>query len=376
MCSQAVSRVLCDRELTTTGFLRSCVPLMLRVLGWACSDACASGTTSTYVDMYNATSGSWTKFPAGLGQARYGLAAASLPSGLVFFAGGSDGNETGVCVLLCDRELTTAVLLHCCLPLMLRVFVLTVALTCTLDNGVRSTYVDMYNATSNSWTKFPTGLGQARFRCAAASLPSGLVFVAGGESGNRTGVCVRQLCCVSLCGRELTTTFLLRCCVPLMLLVCVCVKSCADEYACASDSGYSTYMDMYNATRNSWTKFPAGLGQARAWLAAASLPSGLVFFAGGLSSSGHSAYVDMYNSTSNRWTTFPSGLGEARHALAAASLPSGLVFFAGGVSYDLCTETIFCVRQLCCVSLCGRELTTTVFLRCCVDAACARWGLR
>jgi hypothetical protein len=40
---------------------------------------------------------------------------------------------------------------------------------------------------------------------------------------------------------------------------------------------------MYNATNNSWTRFPMGLGQAREDMAAASLPSGLVFFAGGWS---------------------------------------------------------------------------------------------
>lgn len=40
------------------------------------------------VDIYNATSGSWTRYPKGLGQARGFLAAASLSSGLVFFAGG------------------------------------------------------------------------------------------------------------------------------------------------------------------------------------------------------------------------------------------------------------------------------------------------
>jgi hypothetical protein len=38
----------------------------------------------------------------------------------------------------------------------------------------------------------------------------------------------------------------------------------------------------------------------------------------------------MYNATSNSWTTYPAGLGQARCCLAAASLASGLVFFAGG----------------------------------------------
>ena len=46
---------------------------------------------------------------------------------------------------------------------------------------------------------------------------------------------------------------------------------------------------------------------------------------------GSSAYVDMYNATSNRWIRYPEGLAEARYYLAASSLPSGLVLFAGGL---------------------------------------------
>ncbi len=43
-----------------------------------------------------------------------------------------------------------------------------------------------------------------------------------------------------------------------------------------------------------------------------------------------SAFVDLYNATSNNWTTYPTGLVHARSFLAAASLPTGLVFFGGG----------------------------------------------
>ena len=81
----------------------------------------------------------------------------------------------------------------------------------------------MYNATSNSWTRFPNGLGQARHFLAAASLPSGLVFFAGGDIGIGTSVCVCQLRRVFLCCRDLTTTILMRCCVPLLLLYTACV---------------------------------------------------------------------------------------------------------------------------------------------------------
>jgi hypothetical protein len=50
----------------------------------------------------------------------------------------------------------------------------------------------------------------------------------------------------------------------------------------ASGSIPSAYVDIYNATSASWTRLPEGLGQARAYLAAAALSSGLVIFAGGL----------------------------------------------------------------------------------------------
>jgi hypothetical protein len=48
------------------------------------------------------------------------------------------------------------------------------------------------------------------------------------------------------------------------------------------------------------------------------------------SEDGPSAHIDMYNQTSNSWTRNPLGLGQARDNMAAASLPFGLVFFAGG----------------------------------------------
>ena len=64
-----------------------------------------------------------------------------------------------------------------------------------------------------------------------------------------------------------------------------------DASSGSSFGGSSSYVDVYNATSNSWTRFPAGLGQARARLAAASLPSGLVFFAGGIASGGKRVFV-------------------------------------------------------------------------------------
>jgi hypothetical protein len=47
---------------------------------------------SSYVDVYDSTADEWIRHPQGLGLARSNLAAASLSSGLAFFAGGSTGN--------------------------------------------------------------------------------------------------------------------------------------------------------------------------------------------------------------------------------------------------------------------------------------------
>jgi hypothetical protein len=69
-----------------------------------CSDACISIEGSTaHVDIYNATSNSWFRFPEGLGQSRYALAATSLLSGLVFFAGGSKGSRNCIYALFLRR---------------------------------------------------------------------------------------------------------------------------------------------------------------------------------------------------------------------------------------------------------------------------------
>jgi hypothetical protein len=86
-------------EISATDVLPRCRLLMLlRESLWGCgcwADACSTdGVRFSVVDMYNATSNSWTSFPNGLRQARSSLAGASLPSGLVFFAGGFTGTRS------------------------------------------------------------------------------------------------------------------------------------------------------------------------------------------------------------------------------------------------------------------------------------------
>lgn len=68
---------------------------------------------------------------------------------------------------------------------------------------------------------------------------------------------------------------------------------------------------------------------------------GIVFDDTSTSGDKFSADVDIYNASSNSWTSDPAGLGQTRSRLAATSLPSGLVFFAGGVTTgDVCRVCI------------------------------------
>jgi hypothetical protein len=74
----------------------------------------------------------------------------------------------------------------------------------------------------------------------------------------------------------------------LHMLAFFCAVACVVRMMCgifaesyASGGSFSARVDVYNASSNSWASYPTGLGQARGYLAAASLPSGLVFFAGG-----------------------------------------------------------------------------------------------
>jgi hypothetical protein len=62
----------------------------------------------------------------------------------------------------------------------------------TLKSAGMSSHVDVYDEKSNRWTNYPTGLRQARGVLVAAALPSGLVFFAGGFTGNDPPICTCQ----------------------------------------------------------------------------------------------------------------------------------------------------------------------------------------
>ncbi len=161
----------------------------MRVDGHGGNDSIATGSNpSAYVDIYNSTSASWTRLPEGLGQARGYLAAVALSSGLVIFAGGLTGDTRAASIptfstLLLGGEQCSATMI--CLKYMHEIYAeMWGNFVDTSASGVamRSAYVDLYDVTKKSWSRYPSGLGQARSSLAAASLPSGLVFFGGGVS--------------------------------------------------------------------------------------------------------------------------------------------------------------------------------------------------
>ena len=98
-------------------------------------------------------------------------------------------------------------------------------------------------------------------------------------------------------------------------------------------------IDIYHALTNQWTT--TLLSAARVKFAAASLPKhGVAMFAGGFYGSPSSpnvlSSVDVYNALQGSWST--AVLSVARGDLAAASLPLGLAFFAGGSDKTQGTE--------------------------------------
>jgi hypothetical protein len=261
-------------------------------------NACSGSSVSAHVDIYNSHTNTWTSLPNGLGEARHFLASATLPCGLVFFAGGSTGVRAYV------RGARLCVFEPFIFHLKLVSALITGVFKCAFKQRAAtelSSYVDIYDSIANSWTRLPNRLGQARNNLKGASLSS-LVIFAGGSWN--TGI----------------------------LLHFDCLFNSPHIWGTVDGYSGSKYVDIYNASSNRWIQLPEGLTLGRTELGSASLQSGLVFFAGGCLSSSNlqTAFVDIYNASNNIWSRIPNGLGLARHRVEGASLPSGLVFFAGG----------------------------------------------
>jgi hypothetical protein len=202
-----------------------------------------------------------------------------------------------------------------------------------LANGGVSSVVDIYNVSSNTWTT--ASLSQARVYLAATSVGN-LAFFAGGgtfANGGQIGGYSSLVDIYNASSNTWTTASLSQ---PRRELTATSVGDLALFAGGLSVGAAPTYfsiVDIYNASSNSWTT--ASLSQARDILAATSLGD-LAFFAGGENGT-DSSVVDIYNASSNTWTT--ASLSQPRQALAATSV-GGLAFFAGGNSNGVTTSVV------------------------------------
>ncbi len=218
---------------------------------------------------------------------RYDAAAAALPNGKFFIAGGSDGSSTFLtstelydsasntflnpnpAALSAPRANETATLLPGG-----KVLVAGGA----IDNTTWTNTTDLYNPATNTITAGPP-MNEAREGATATLLPNGKVLIAGGRN----------------------TVFL-------------------------------NSSDLYDPAANTFlAPDPAAMTVAREDAAAALLPNGKVLIAGGRDASGTAlASTEIYDPSANSFSAGPS-MGTARTNARAILLPNGKVLIAGGL---------------------------------------------
>jgi len=86
--------------------------------------------------------------------------------------------------------------------------------------------------------------------------------------------------------------------------------------------------EIFDALTTTWSP-GAPMNEARAFPAAASLPSGNVLVAGGHNGGGYLSSSETYDPTTETWTEV-APMKEAREGAVAATLPDGVVLVAGG----------------------------------------------
>jgi len=209
--------------------------------GGYCPSNCAGPYYPNVVDIYNVMSGTWTT--ATLSQGRQNLAATTVASRFVLFAGGYDGS-------------------------------------------VFSNVVDIYDSLIGVWNT--TTLSQARQYIAAASIYN-LAFLGGGATnifGNQSSNLVDIFNATSQAWSTATLS---------QARYWLAAAAIGDIVAFGGGTDGSTYysvVDMYSATSNIW--FTANLSQPRAYLAATSSTNN-IFFGGGYDNSVYSSIVDIFD---------------------------------------------------------------------------------
>lgn len=252
-----------------------------------------SGAASSLVDIYDGSTNTWSTANLSLARFAIGVAAAGTK---ILFAGGSTYN-TGVFNF----------------------------------NEVPSNVVDIYDASTNTWSA--STLPQSKSFCGVASLGNKIVF-AGGQTvsgGNLTLSSEADIFDVSTNSWSTAQIGVAR--------TFIAGASAGNEIIFGGGliSGYffTNVVDIYNISTGAWTSDT--LSQARD-AASATGAGNLVFIGGGESSAGPgipattggiaSATVDIYNTTTGKWLT-PMQLSAGKDFLGSGS-SGNTVVFAGG----------------------------------------------
>jgi len=225
-------------------------------------------TLTNLVDIYRASTGQWST--AALSQPRMYVRATSVANYAIFAGGEAAGGGSTSAVDIFNGATgvwSTAALSQA----RFHGAMTSVAQYAIYGGGFGSSRVDIFNANTGAWSA--TSLSESRYLLAATSVGDYALF-GGGH---------------------------------------------------ANSGGYSSTVDIFNAATGTWSV--SHLSQARDWLAAGTAGN-YAFFAGGTTSaSAGSNVVDIFDSTTGLWAT--TTLSQARGILSATSV-DGKVIFAGG----------------------------------------------
>jgi N-acetylneuraminic acid mutarotase len=254
---------------------------------------------SSSAELFNPTTDTFTQLTATLTEPRFQAVAATLPNGQVLIAGGS-------------------------------------------SSTARLSSAELFNPTTDTFTKLPSALTEARWGAVAAALPNGQVLIAGGESSSSyTGSTSAELF------NPTTDTFTK---LPSALTeahlgaVAAALPNGQVLIAGEAASGGSSSAELFNPATNTFTKLK-GTNQSpaepREAAVAAALPGGQVLIAGGRPPGDPLNAVstaELFSPSTDTFTRLQGGgksLGEPRSRAVAATLPNGQVLLAGGVGNTL-----------------------------------------
>jgi hypothetical protein len=197
---------------------------------------------------------------------------------------------------------------------------------------------EIYQGGRHRWISAPP-MSVSRDYGAAASLPGGFAFVAGGANANEslssTEVYADR---VGWSGRApMPTSRLGAVAAPLPgNRVLVAGGATLNSHYAANAFTILSSAEIFNESKNSWLP-AAPMPTGRVFAAATALSNGMVLVAGGDGPTGALRSVLLYNPSTNRWTSM-SQLPKGLAGLTMASLPGSRALAIGGVNNSTAIE--------------------------------------